>query len=373
MNAHLERCRNLAGRIPSWSTMRCLVGFDGFVDRIIDVVDSRSSPADYTPLATISDFARRVDRAAGHSANFELVVRRTKIGGNAAIMAEALLGFGTQLTFVGNIGVPSPQPVFAGLAQGAQEVVTLGDPGETDALEFRDGKLMLGKLAGLDTLCDERLWAAVGAERLRNWLRSHQAVATVNWTMTLGMNRIWQRLFEEIMPDLGSHRPYWFVDLADPAKRSPADLATAMQLLGRLQQRVEVVLGLNGSEACQVAGALGVSTYDGQEDVVAAAACAEAIRRKLGLGHVMIHLTGCAAAAGPQGTAASEGFRCSRPAITTGAGDHFNAGFLSALGAGCPLADCLLAGGATSGFYVRNGKSPSRRDLIAFLQGFVAE
>ena len=52
-------------------------------------------------------------------------------------------------------------------------------------------------------------------------------VATVNWTMTLEMNAIWEFPMAEVLPDLLDERIPWFVDLADPAKRPVEDLRAA--------------------------------------------------------------------------------------------------------------------------------------------------
>jgi sugar/nucleoside kinase (ribokinase family) len=56
-----------------------------------------------------------------------------------------------------------------------------------------------------------------------------------------------------------------------------------------------------------------------------------------------------------------------KPLITTGAGDHFNAGFCLGKLLGLDDALCLLTGVTTSGFYVRTAKSPTIGDLATTL------
>jgi hypothetical protein len=56
------------------------------------------------------------------------------------------------------------------------------------------------------------------------------------------------------------------------------------------------------------------------------------------------------------------------PAITTGAGDHFNAGFCLGKLLGLQNALCLLLGVCTSGYYVRYGRSPTVEGLIELLR-----
>lgn len=344
-----------------------LIGFDGFIDHIIDVVDKRHDRDRYDPVPTIAELGRRISAASGQSANFELVVRRSKLGGNGPIMANAMACLGHEVVYLGAVGDGAVDPVFEPLAERAREVIPLGPPAVTDALEFDDGKLMLGKLQPMAAVHYDALVAVAGRRRLVELLASHPIVATVNWTMTLGMNEIWRRLAEDLLPEAGGARPLWFVDLADPAKRTREDLADALDALHALQRRADVVLGMNGSEGRQVLAVLGGRWSGRPEDPEAACRCCEEVRRALGVQRTMVHLVSSAATAWDGGAVWADGFYCSRPFITTGAGDHFNAGFVSGIGAGLDARQCLLLGGAASGVYVRTGRSPSRAEARDFL------
>jgi sugar/nucleoside kinase (ribokinase family) len=77
------------------------------------------------------------------------------------------------------------------------------------------------------------------------------------------------------------------------------------------------------------------------EDKEAAKRGAKLLREKLGVHVVQVHLKGSAAAASATEAVAVPGYYTQRPVITTGGGDHFNGGFLSAMLNGCTLADCL--------------------------------
>src|SRR5215510_791359 len=95
-----------------------LVGFDGFVDSIVHVVDRRTdmSPKGYVRLRTIADFATRCAAAAGKSANIERVQMEDRFGGNGPLLASALAGLGASVEYIGAIGAslgagPGPVPV----------------------------------------------------------------------------------------------------------------------------------------------------------------------------------------------------------------------------------------------------------------------
>jgi hypothetical protein len=359
--------------VPASRTHHVVVGFDGFIDNIIEVVSTRTNATSYQGIPTISEFGRRVGAAAGQSANFELVVKKSKIGGNGPIMANALCSYAQRVTAIGLLGEGAIDPVFAPLAARAARAISLGGAAVTDALEFEDGKLMLGKLLPMERVTYARLVEAIGLPGLRDLLRTADGVATVNWTMTLGMTEIWRRLAVEVLPGLRTDRPLWFVDLADPAKRTAADVRAALDALVQLQTQVDVVLGMNGAECRQVLEALGEGWSESTPEWEAARAGCATVQRRLGLAWTMCHLVRSAACAWRKdggGSVGVDGFFEAKPLITTGAGDHFNAGFLTSLLGGLDPAHSLIVGGATSGFYVRSGISPSRDETLGFLRSF---
>jgi hypothetical protein len=139
----------LEAALPQVKQLSAFVGFDGFVDEIIHVVDKRESAGKFTRVATIAALAERLARAAGQSTNVELVSTRTKLGGNGPIMANALASFGMKVTYLGNLGLPEIHPVFQDFTRRA-EVHSIADVARTDALEFDDGKIMFGKHAPLN-------------------------------------------------------------------------------------------------------------------------------------------------------------------------------------------------------------------------------
>ena len=95
---------------PSLAQRQAVLGFDGFVDEIVRIVDKRESLQEYSVLATLSHLAERVAESAGKSTNLELVVQKTKIGGNGPIMANALATLGLPVTYIGILGYPAVHP-----------------------------------------------------------------------------------------------------------------------------------------------------------------------------------------------------------------------------------------------------------------------
>jgi sugar/nucleoside kinase (ribokinase family) len=130
-----------------------------------------------------------------------------------------------------------------------------------------------------------------------------------------------------------------------------------------------VTLGLNLKEAQQVFAALGGGTV--AETEAGLREMAARIRAQLGLATVVVHPKESAACATEQSTWWVPGPDCEKPLITTGAGDHFNAGFTTGQLLGLPPEGCLALGVATSGSYVRTAASPTLGDLETFLANWL--
>jgi len=366
MNFKTNTLRELRDRRGLLAAKQAVVGFDGFVDTIVTPVALRAGQGEnFTPIATITDFGQRILGAAGKSTNIEFYPRMEKLGGNGPIMANALLAQGPQLTYIGALGRASIHPVFADLARRAR-VVSLCDPAATTAAEFTDGKLMLGMMRSLDEITPEKIAATMGADAYRDALGAADLVGVVNWTMIPNLTAVLTDLVTRVLPrtPVKPGRVFFF-DLADPEKRSAADLVYALQTISRFEQFGRVTLGLNLKEAQQVFTTLGFGVETEAESGLRA--MAQKIRERLDLTTVVIHPKESAACATRDGTFWVPGPYVAQPLITTGAGDHFNAGFAAAQLMGFTPESALGLGVCTSGHYVRTAVSPTLADLETFL------
>ncbi len=374
----LQIAADVAGKLRAFAAdapkTPVLVGFDGFVDSIIRVVDKRHDLDRFDEVPTIKAFGDKILAADGKSANFEFVVRQEKLGGNGPIMANALLEATLEVAYIGALGLPNIHPSFTDFA-GRAEAYPVCDPGFTDAVEFGNGKLMFGKyahMAGLDAAMVEN---EIGTETLTKLASRSRLIGMTNWTMLPNVESVWRRV-TELIPEYADEtmRPIVFVDFADPAKRTDDDLRGALTLLSEMQSKANVVLGLNLSESNQVRNVLGMKTFgDDPGDEQARAAIedtASAIRAKLGLTGCVVHPREAAAACLKRGDVETVGRFAGPyvavPKLSTGAGDNFNAGFCLGLLAGLDVEGALCTGVSTSGFYVRNARSPKLTELADF-------
>jgi sugar/nucleoside kinase (ribokinase family) len=349
------------------ASLNAFVGLDGFVDEILHVVDKRESAEKYTRLPTIAKYAERLAAAAGKSTNVEMVNQQTKLGGNGPIMANALASFGLKVCYLGNLGYPIIHPIFTDFTKRA-EVHTLAEPGYTDALEFEDGKIMCGKLAALKQVNWENIKSRFGFDKLVERMQNAQFVGFVNWTMLTGMNEIWAAIQREVCPKLTGPRRKIFFDLADPEKRTREDVLKALDLITGFEKHFDAILGLNEKEAYEIGHHLGLNTNDHSPDGLLK--LAKEIHGRININTVVVHPVSFALAVSANDAAIVEGPFTPKPLITTGAGDHFNAGFCFGKLLGFDNAKAVLTGVSTSGFYVRTAKSPTIADLVGLQQNW---
>ena len=146
----------------SVSSRKAIVGLDGFVDKIVAPVEKRHGLGDnFDPVPTIAELGEKISAAAGKSANLELYPRFEKLGGNGPIMANAMLSLGMDVRYIGALGKPNLHPVFEDFAK-QTKALSLCEPGITTALEFKDGKVMLGNTLSLEEIDYSRVIEACG-------------------------------------------------------------------------------------------------------------------------------------------------------------------------------------------------------------------
>lgn len=366
MSKRLELSQILKTKDPSQYNM--VLGFDGFVDEIIHVVDKRQDPKHYSRVKTISDFSKKIKRAAGLSSNIEFVPIHTKLGGNGPIMCNALSMHKPSITYIGTLGYPNIHPVFQPLEENAT-VYTIEGFGDTQAVEFNDGKLLVGKMNSLVNVDYQHLISIVDEEKLINLLDETDLFATVNWSMLPYMTDIWENLITKILPRLNdrARKPLMFVDLADPEKRENKDIIHALDLLKKFKSKFRVVLGLNEKEAYDVSVTLGLFK-DQEIKEKSLKEVNEALYHYLKIDYVVIHPVKCSSVVFEGEYYQEDGPYIKEPKLTTGAGDNFNSGFVLGLLLGLSPDKALLTGMSTSGYYVRNAQSPNFQQLIQFIE-----
>jgi sugar/nucleoside kinase (ribokinase family) len=344
-----------------------VAGFDGFVDTILHVVSERRSPTEYSRLTTIKGFSEKVLAASGgRNMNIEMLPRLTKIGGNGPIFANALAHFNIPVSYIGCLGSPAIHPVFDEFARNVK-TYSIAEPGYSDAIEFTDGKLVCGKQQSVSEISWQSVLNRLTIDELSDLVSHAGLIAFLNWGILFSMTDMMDAFLRQIADHLSGPRKTFFIDTADPARRSEEDIERFVKMLSRLVEKFQVYLGFNLRESTFIARAVGLAAPQNTPDEVLT--YSKRLRERLGIDAVVIHWSRHAVGNDSDSDVSVEAPFTDNPRISTGAGDHFNAGFCLGRLLGGDLKANIQLGVATSGYYVREGHGPTQSQLSAFIEG----
>jgi hypothetical protein len=336
-------------------------GFDACIDYIVRIVKEKQEGRKISFFTGSDEFGRFLINLDNKSCGVELATKLSRPGGNMVITANALGTLGVNVECAGTFGYPEILPVFRNISPNCY-LTTISDTISATALEFTDSKVIMFDPGTYDTLN----WAAIkeiaGTENLIQMLSGKRLIAFLNWSEITESSGIWRGFLEEILPFVKSDfKPFFFTDLSDCSRRSRTEIVEAMHLLGLFREYTKVILSLNKNEADLLGKALDINEKGSDEKYI------EKLYEVTGLDIILIHRTEDALAFDGKTLERCETFFCSEPAILTGGGDNFNAGFCFALFHNLDMFQSLLLANAVAGYYVSHGTSPAKDDLLKFL------
>jgi hypothetical protein len=346
-------------------TDQILVGFDGYVDYIQKVVKSATSERRIY-FDTKTNVSTQIAAASGKSAQFELRTLATKMGGNAPIMSHALSNLGIRNYCMGMMGVPEVQEVFRQMNHGS-ELLSIGQPASTHALEFEDGKLLLSEVSSFDEIDLDFIIQSRGKHFVLDPLSSSKIVAMVDWSNLPKCTALWTDILALVRENSLTGKTFFF-DLCDPSKKNNLEILEVLEVICNFSSVGSVILGLNENEALKIFQALSARRLpDGNSPPGRLRDISSLIFEQLNIDVLLVHPVDRTIVVTDQDTFELYGNVVSNPAILTGGGDNLNAGFCLGLLNGFSLKECMITAMGTSGAYVKSGISPSMDDLINYL------
>jgi len=145
------------------SQLTAFVGLDGFVDETSPCRGQTGERRQIPSPSTIAQLAARLSAAAA-----EAPISNSSASSPNSVAMGPSWQRSRQPRFEShlyrNLGYPNLHPVFADFAKRA-EVYSIAEPGYTDALEFEDGKIMLGKHQSLRQVNWENIKTRFGLEK----------------------------------------------------------------------------------------------------------------------------------------------------------------------------------------------------------------
>lgn len=336
-----------------------LVGFDAVVDHLVHLVKYRDENGCETLFGTVEEFGAYLCTKKGMSCCIELKSITSKVGGNMAVLSQALGVQGIKVSCIGTLGEKNSF-LYDTLAENC-ELYSIASAGTCTALEFNDGKVMLAEAEGMQIRWHDVI-SRLGAETLLNLLTRSQVLCLVNWSELLNASEIWSELLQFALDHQLTSDKTVFFDLADCSLRSPMEIRECVAIIANYSKHFKTVLGLNRNEAQTLS-----KVYEIKADSITE--MGSALQKVTQADTVIIH-TRHGAHAFDTDDNVYEGisFIYENPLTLTGCGDNFNAGYCLGILLGLGIDASLLLGNASSGYYVRNGQSASFDCLKTFIE-----
>lgn len=339
-------------------------GFDGFVDVLYKVV-KKESQGEVRYYNTIEDFGTRINKAAGLSADIEIVKIYENAGGNAPIFAEAISNMNTDVLLCANLGTKDVHPVFKELGKKCN-IINLGEPASTIAFEFNDGKIMFGDILFLKELHKINLEKILIKYYGQHPDEQIDLACMADWANISNCSLLWKQLFgflEKQMVDDGKV-PKIFMDLADISAKDTGEILELIDLINHYGKIFQIILGLNLNETRKLYEIL----FNKSCNITNLIHSGVKLKSRLHIHAVVVHSTYTSFAFTDSEKIYTEGRKIYKPAVSTGGGDNFNAGFCYAWLKNLTWGHALLMGMLFSAYYVENGKSISPEDVSEYYE-----
>nr|MDO8111603.1 hypothetical protein [Candidatus Sigynarchaeota archaeon] len=364
-------------------------GLDGFLDEIYTVILKRYSLKEYDIVHSMAEWAKILEHAAGSAANFEIMVKKRSTGGFVANTAGALLAIGSALqkvTLIGNFGNAGILPPFndAFLQKYGCKLVSIGDPGLTNAYEFDDGKLMLTNFTPILSMDVKTLLDKISEDNLVDLLNNASLFGLGYWSINPSMTDIFRffstRVFAKLRKPL-----HLFMDLASLRKRSEQDICLAVDVINSFPKNIFVTLSLNDKEAVQLYEAVSkrkiAEAFPGMDTAGENKALFTFLLGQLHTWlscQLVIHtpknafsLTPDASSKGaPPSISIVPNAFTKQASFTVAAGDAFNGGVCMGLLGGCAPEEMLLLGNVITSYFIRSGIRCNHVKAIEFLRHY---
>ena len=354
----LQICLDFLTRTDRLPVPVCACGFDGFIDTLTRPVFHDGIHK--TAFQSTRQFAEYLLAKSGKNCGIDLEVKSRRFGGNSPIFSNALASSGVSVHCMAALGFPDTDPIFDPVKNRCA-TYNIENPGLCTALEFDDGKVFFAQNDAIKNINYKTVKNRLGHEKLSEIITQSHGLALLNWGEIKNMGAVWEEAlqdFEKIACE--QLRKKLLIDFADISLRSSKEIKSIISLLKNSQEWIDVFVSVNLNEyhlLCQV------FALDDQ--------LSEATLRKLfsclGITALVVHTPQRSFFADAANFGSVNNKSVAKPRINTGAGDHFNAGFMFALLYDFDWQSALVLASACSGFFVANGFSPDKENLKEFM------
>jgi sugar/nucleoside kinase (ribokinase family) len=361
--AAVEVCRReLPAEFPGGDLV---FGFDGVVDTVRIAVDERHDADSFDRLSTLKALRDRLDEAIAAESSLLLKWQREgqRTGGHACHLSRVFNRLGADTTMVGTYGRPPQEPFETEFAD--SKIYSIGTPGYCDAVEFDDGKLMLTETSDAAGLNWERLQDRIDPETLAEHIDGADVLGVGYWTVTTALPELVANTVEETWDLQESPPERVFFDPGDVHNLSEETVREGASKLARTTETVPVTVSANRSETeglvSVLDGSVANSLYENAERAL----------EGLGVDRFVAHSPSLSVTATATETVGVGVPNVENPAMTTSAGDHFNAGYILGHLAGLSLEATTVVANALAVEFVRTGDPPNYESVQSAVDSYL--
>lgn len=352
MKPYLDYLHHLKGKV--------LLGCDGFVDETYEIVEVRKSPHEYVPMHRLRQFGELIVARADGGVGMEIVPKRRCEGGFAINTGRVAACLGLKPCLPGLFGQETIDPAYHEFQESC-ELLSLGNPALTIALEFGDGKVLMSNLEAVSSLTWADVVNHLGVAKIKELFSGVDILGLGYWSLTANFDG----LFEGFMAQYETTPPprRMFFDFADIKKKSRESFIKSLEIVRTYNRKIPMTFSLNEHEVMELFSRIGVAAPE-----LKPAAMAQALsvaREKIGFDELVVHTPDFAAVSNAQeGEAYAIQERQTKIVRLAGAGDSFNGGYLCASLGDLPLKQRLVMANAVTAYFVTHGTAPTKEQLL---------
>lgn len=356
MKKYIDYINNISGKV--------LLGCDGFVDEVYQIVDVRQSQSEFTAMDNLREFGELIVKRADGGVGLEIVPKRRCSGGFTPNTGRVAAFMGLKPTLVGLYGSQLIDSAFEEFTENCN-LISLGDPALTLVFEFSDGKILMSALKSVANLTWTEFATFFGEEKLKELFADVDILGLGYWSLTPDFDNFLKGFVSQY--GSGKRPRRMFFDFADIKKKSSESFLETLRLIKQFNDTIPMTMSLNEHEGAELFSRFGIVCDNGSPSEVASALTA--LRKEIGIDELVIHTPHYGAASC---AADGEGFAMQELQTevirTAGAGDTFNGGYLCASLGSLPIKERLVIANAATAFFVTHATAPTKEEMIAQIE-----
>ncbi len=343
---------------------KVLLGCDGFVDETYEIVEVRKSPTEFVPMHRLRQFGELLVARADGGVGVELVPKRRCEGGFAINTGQVAACLGLKPCLPGLYGKETIDPAYHEFKDSC-ELLSLGAPALTIALEFGDGKVLMSNLEAVSSLTWNDFKNHFGETKLKELFAGVDILGLGYWSLTANFDGLFQGFMDQYETATPPRR--MFFDFADIKKKSSESFIQSLEMIRSYNSKIPMTFSLNEHEVMELFSRIGVERPELKPAALARALTAA--REKIGFDELVVHTPDFGAASSAQeGEAYALQERQTKTVRLAGAGDSFNGGYLCASLGDLPLKQRLVVANAVTAYFVTHATAPTKEQLLVQIE-----